>query len=51
MVQYGSYSNATLSNVITYLTDNEINKSRIVNLFYDGSAYVVVFVISTVEFN
>ncbi len=45
MVSYDSISNTTLSTVLAGLETNKISSTRIVNIFYDGTNYVAVYVI------
>lgn len=44
MVSYDSISNATLATVLTALNTRRIGANRIINIFYNGSAYVAVYV-------
>ena len=46
MVEYKEKSDATLSNVLTFLENNKISSSRIVNLFHDGTNYICVYTIA-----
>lgn len=47
MVYYSSISNATLATVLTELGTAGVDKNRIVNIFYDGSLYVAVYVVNS----
>ncbi len=46
MVEYKEKSDAILANVLTYLQENGVSSSRIVNIFHDGTNYVVVYTIA-----
>jgi len=46
MVTYNSITNATLATVLTALSDYGVSSERIVNIFWNGSAYVAVYVVN-----
>ena len=43
---YRSISDATLSNVLSELENQDIAAHRIVNIFHDGTSYVAVYVVN-----
>lgn len=46
MVEYKEKSDLVLANVLTYLENNKISSSRIVNIFYDGTNYICVYTVA-----
>lgn len=44
MVSYDSITNATLATVLTTLETRRIGANRIINIFWNGTAYVAVYI-------